>query len=164
MQDMWSYMENSWFWQLCSQRSNHGIQSEESGPKYWKDVKKPAMGSPGNCFRKDKSLSSAEIVYLLSSADKIATLFWAVNLQLQSQARSLAHPNEKKVMHESKNYFFASICLVLFEKYCTALYPAMCLLQTLSKKDLLTQRLKSPLFLFLLKTFLFALLSFVLHV
>jgi len=69
------------------------------------------MGFHGNCFRKGKSLSSAEIVYILSSVDNIAPMFWAVTLQLQSWARSLAHPNEKKVIHGCETYCFASICL-----------------------------------------------------
>lgn len=164
MQDVWSYMENSCFWQLCSQGSNRGTQSEKSGPKYWKDIKKPVMGSLGNCFRKGKSLSSAETVYILPPIDKIAAVFWAVTLQLQSRARSLAHTKEKEVIHESKNYFFASICLALFKKYHTASYPTSCLLQALSRKDLITKRLEIPLFLIFLKKFLFALLSFVLQV
>lgn len=86
-------------------------------------------------------------------------MFGEVNLHLQSKARSLAHSNEKKnVIYEGKNYFFVSIFLILFKKYFTALYP-MDLLQTVSERDLTTQRLEIPLLLILLK-FLFALLSF----
>lgn len=93
--------------------SQCGTQSEKSGPKYWKDVKRSVMGSSGNCFRKGKYLNSAGTVYILSPADKIATVFWAVTLQPQSQARSLIYKNEKEVIHESKKLVFQSICLVL---------------------------------------------------
>lgn len=70
--------------------------SEKSGPKYWKDEKKLVMGSPSKCLRKRKSLSSAGVVFLLSSADRTASVFGAVILQLPSQARSLAYLNETK--------------------------------------------------------------------
>lgn len=118
MQDMWSYMENSCFWQLCSQRSNRGTQSEESSPKYWKDVKKRVMGSPGNCFRKGKSLSSAEILYILSPTDKIATVFWALTPHPQSRARSLSHPNEKT--EKKQELLFCNYLSSIFQKvlYC----------------------------------------------
>lgn len=117
------------------------------------------MDFPGKCLRKGKSFSSSGIAFILCSTVRIASMFGAVNLHLQSKARSLAHSNEKKnVIYEGKNYFFVSIFLILFKKYFTALYPTD-LLQTVTKRDLTTQRLEIPLLLILLK-FLFALISF----
>lgn len=140
--------------------------SEKSGPKYWKDEKKLVMGSPGKCLRKRKSLSSAGVVFLLSSADRTASVFGAVILQLPSQARSLAHLNETKQNKTWKHelHFYMLVFLVLFKKYNTSLYPTMCLLQTLNKRDPITQRQEILLFLTFLKKSLFGLISFVMYI
>lgn len=119
------------------------------------------MDSPGNSSREGKSVSKAVIEYIVSPVDKIAIILWAVTLQLQSQTRSLAHPDKKKIIH--KTSFGPVFVLHCSKMYCTALYPTTCQLQTLSKKDLITQRLEIPPFLIFLK-FLFGLLRFVLHV
>lgn len=75
MQDMWSYMENSSFRQLCSQGANRGTQSEKSGPTYWEGIKKPVMASPGNHFRKGRSLSPAQTVYICPQLIKLLPCF-----------------------------------------------------------------------------------------